>query len=201
MKPTRKPAPATAAPIPTTELQSTTPMKSQSKSAQAQPSPPPPPAERGSDRTSAELVEASITASKYGAEIHLEVVREDRPREPFVVTLSLRWRCVAVFLDYADRLLVASDLTRDWRPQRPRETVAWSRELDLLELFSLSVTPRYVGPTHDGPQFKVNLAPEFTAEPNVWLFVSASTFRQLAWELRWRFQQHALVKDRPLFSL
>jgi hypothetical protein len=176
-------------------------MKPKARSATPTPeAPPPPPAERQSDRTSAELVGASVTASKFGASIHLEALREDRSREPFVATLSLPWRGIAVFLDYADRLLMASDLTRDRLPQRPREKVEWSRDLDQPELFSLHVMPRFIGPYRDGSQFKVNFAPEFTPEPNVWLFVSATTFRQLAWELRWRFQQHALVTGRPPFS-
>ena len=159
-----------------------------------------PPAEKESDPTSAALVGVSVTACKYGASVHLEALHKDRPGEPFVATLRLPWRGVAVFLDYADRLLVASDLTQDRLPQRPRETVHWSRDLDCLESFSLSVTPRFVGPNHDGSQFTLNFAPEFTPEPNVWLFVSATTFRQIAWELRWRFQQHALVTARPPFS-
>lgn len=175
-------------------------MNSKSKPAQARAAATTPPAERESDRTSAELVGASVTASTYGASVHLETLRTDRPSEPFVATLSLPWRGVAVFLDYADRLIVASDLTGGRLPQRQRETVEWSRDLDCLESFSLSVTPRFVGPNHDGSQFTLNFAPEFTPEPNVWLFVSATTFRQIAWELRWRFQQHALVTARPPFS-
>lgn len=150
-----------------------------------------------SPRTTAEFLDLSVTSSRPGAELHLQLLLHDKP---IGLTLSLAWRHVAVLLDRTERLLAASDLARIELPARQPQSVSWPPELDdYPERFSLSVAPRLIIPTHGDGGFTLKFAPEFTADPVVWLRLGEATFRNLHYQLRSHFREHAMLSPRPFF--
>jgi hypothetical protein len=151
-----------------------------------------------SARTTAEFLDLSVTSSKTGAELHLQLLLHGKSTG---LTLALAWRHVAVLLDRAERLLAASDLARTELPARQPQSVSWPPELDdYTERSSLSVAPRLINPTHGDGGFTLTFAPEFTAEPVVRLWLGEATLRSLHYQLRSHFREHAMLLPRPFFS-
>jgi hypothetical protein len=174
-------------------------LKAKPAKAHAATSTPPAATPRRPKRTSAEVFETSVSASLYGARLHVRALSDGTPRESGAISISLPWHGVAVLLDFADRLLAAADLTRECTSERPREVINWPEGLERADLWFETFLPRFVGPSDAAQRFKLNFAPEFKPEPSVGLVISAARFRHVAWELRWRFQQHALLATPPSF--